>query len=120
MSVTFYVMGDDDPNDEFALIDHAEVNMSNSNAHRVALTLGIDLEEWGWAGEMDAQEFLGRVLLALALEPEDAGIPPHEVPTGGPRLIECGRREGYLQERLGHLHDLAQHAIRVGKPVQFS
>jgi len=120
MSVSFYVMGDDDPTDEYVLISHHEVNMSNSNAYRVASTLGIDLEEGGWAGEMDARDFLGRVLLALAVEPQDSGIPAHEVPTGGPRWIDCGRREGYVQERLTNLHDLAQHAIKDGKPVLWS
>lgn len=107
------------------------VNMSNSNAAQVCRTLGIDLEEWGWCGSMSAQDFLGRVLVALAIEPADAGIPAHQllpgdsagifgtVAEGGPTFIECGRREGYTQERLSQLRELADWAVAHNAEISF-
>ena len=89
-----------------------EANMSNANAAVVCGALGIDLEEWGWCGSLPAEDFLGRVLLALAIQPADEGIPVHETTVPGQvRWIECGRRPGYIQERLAQLHDLAQWAV---------
>jgi hypothetical protein len=95
------------------------INMSNTNAHRISATLGIDLEAEGWAGSLSAEDFLGRVLLALAIEPADEGIPSHEVPTGGVRWVECGRPAGYAQERLTQLHALAQWAVDHGAEIAF-
>jgi hypothetical protein len=95
------------------------INMSNSNAARVASTLGIDLDAEGWCGSMDAKDFLGRVLVALALEPADAGMPSHEVPTGGVRWVECGRPAGYAQERLAQLHALAEWAVAHDAVIAF-
>ncbi|MGP4001573.1 hypothetical protein [Streptomyces sp. 8N706] len=80
----------------------APVNMANSNAARVLDTLGY-AEPYG---DEDAQLFLDRVLLALALEPEDAGRPA--VADG--RFIDCGRSQGYVQSRLHELRELAEYA----------
>ena len=99
--------------------EELEINMSNSNAFRVCGTLGIDLEAEGWCGSLPADDFLGRVLLALAIEPVDAGVPAHELPGIGPRWIECGRPEGYAQERLGQLRELADWAIAHGAEISF-
>ncbi|MEU6647697.1 hypothetical protein [Saccharomonospora sp. NPDC046836] len=54
-------------------------------------------------GELAAEEFLGRVLTALALAPEDAGVP--DIQFGRTHL--GGRPAGYLQQVLRNLHDLA-------------
>lgn len=111
--------------------EELEVNMSNSNAATVAATLGIDLEEWGWCGSLPAEDFLGRVLLALAITPTDAGVPAHQLQPGdsagvfgtvresGPMFIDCGRREGYTQERLGQLRELADWAVAHGAEISF-
>lgn len=108
--------------------EHLEVNMSNTNAAVVCGALGIDLEEWGWCGGLPAQDFLGRVLVALAISPADEGIPAHEIPFGVPgrpawtgeaRFVDCGRAPGYLQERLGQLHELAQWAVAHGAEIDF-
>ena len=98
MSVTFYSNGID-----------SEINLSNVNAARVLETLGYDLGDL--TGEDTAGAFLGRVLVALAITPVDAGV-PSTVSGGGNGLtwIDCGRREGYLQERLVQLHELAETA----------
>lgn len=111
-----------------------EVNVSISNARTLLEALGlIDQVEDIFAdaaqgsaamgkhdsmcGEMEADQFLGRVLTALALSPEDSGTPDFEMPhrvspeTGravGATMVQCGRRAGYLQDRLAQLHSLAQ------------
>lgn len=54
-------------------------------------------------GELTADDLLGRVLTAHALAPTDDGLPA--VQDG--RHTACGRRPGYLQERLAHLEHLA-------------
>jgi hypothetical protein len=95
------------------------VNMSNANAARVCETLGIDLDEEGWCGSLPAADFLGRVLMALAVLPVDAGVPWHEVPGPGARMIECGRPEGYTQDRLGQLRELADWAVAHDAEIDF-
>ncbi|MEU8708582.1 hypothetical protein [Streptomyces sp. NPDC048565] len=98
MSVTFTAeLGDD------------SVNMSNAKAARVLAALGYS----ELCGDEGADAFLGRVLLALAIEPEDCGRPSL---TEG-RYIDCGRPEGYIQMRLLELHVLAEQAHRAGLHV---
>lgn len=100
--------------------DDLSVNMSNSNAFRVCQTLGIDLEEEGWCGSLPAEDFLGRVLLALAIEPVDAGRPATvDAEPGRATFIDCGRPEGYAQERLGQLRELADWAVANGALISF-
>ena len=51
-----------------------------------------------------------RVLLrivALALHPADEGVPWH---TASTNVIDCGRRPGYLHDRLTALREVALHA----------
>ena len=100
--------------------EELSVNMSNSNAAHVCDALGIDLAEWGWCGSLGAEDFLGRVLMALAVLPVDAGVPAHEVPGPGARVVECGRSEGYAQERLGQLRELADWAVAHQAEISFS
>lgn len=85
------------------------VNLNNVNAARVLGVLGY-LELYG---DEDAGLFLGRVLLALAVDPEDAGRP---VLREG-RYVDCGRSEGYTGARLLELHALAQYARTWGRHV---
>ncbi|MEW1639334.1 hypothetical protein AB0469_35430 [Streptomyces sp. NPDC093801] len=89
MSVTF-----------FADIESESVNMANSNAARVLEVLGFD----ELAGDADAEDFLGRVLVALALAPVDAGRPS----TAEGNFIDCGRTAGYTQRRLDELRELGR------------
>ncbi|THA53269.1 hypothetical protein E6R62_19470 [Streptomyces sp. A1136] len=98
MSVTF-----------FADSVGVEVNMANSNAARVLGVLGYE----ELAGDAEADDFLGRVLVALALVPVDAGRPA----TAEGRFVDCGRRAGYIQERLEELRALAEEARAQGLPV---
>lgn len=101
--------------------EELSVNMSSSNAAHVCASLGLDLEDLGWCGSLAAEDFLGRVLVALAVLPVDAGMPRHELPRepGTVRWIECGRPEGYAQDRLGQLRELADWAIAHGAEISF-
>lgn len=104
-----------------------ELNLANANAAYVLDTLGYTDPEQQISGCCDAVNFLGRVLTALALAPADAGRPAmsmhgddlRSTPLGleSSRNIDCGRRPGYLQDQLHHLHDLAQWAVLHGQPV---
>ncbi|WP_329583783.1 hypothetical protein [Streptomyces sp. NBC_01361] len=85
------------------------VDMSNANAARVLDVLGYS-EPYG---DEDAQLFLGRILLALALDPEDAGRPA----TTDGRFIDGGRRPGYSGVRLMELRGLAEYAQARGLRV---
>ncbi|MFI8769585.1 hypothetical protein ACIGN6_32400 [Streptomyces sp. NPDC053792] len=98
MSVTFFV----DSTGE-------GVNMANSNAARVLGVLGYG----ELAGEAEADDFLGRVLVGLALTPVDAGRPA----AAEGNFIDCGRRAGYIQERLEELRGLAEEARARRLPV---
>ena len=96
------------------------VNMSNANAVRVCASLGLDLEEWGWCGSLPAQDFLGRILLALAIEPVDAGVPSTvDAAPGRATFVDCGRAPGYTQERLGQLRELADWAVANNAEISF-
>lgn len=85
-------------------------------------------------GEVPAQDFLGRVLVAQCLSPVDEGCegriltsaevaadPVLSLLTGTRTTVEVGhRREGYLQERLEELRELAETALREGFDVGWS
>ncbi|MBM0201816.1 hypothetical protein JNW90_00935 [Micromonospora sp. STR1s_5] len=87
------------------------VTVANANATTLLAALGYAVnedDEWqDLSGAAAADEFLGRVLVALAVAPADAGVPEHTALTN-PRWIECGRRPGYLQDRLEQLRVLAE------------
>jgi hypothetical protein len=81
-------------------------------------TLGIP--EGSWCGALSATDFLGRVLVAQGLHPGDPGRPV-EVTRGarGATVIDCGRREGYVQIKLGALSEVACYAKAAGLDVQW-
>jgi hypothetical protein len=86
-----------------------DVNVSNHNAAEILDVLGIrvgDRFEDRCAGSMSGEDFLGRVLVALAVAPVDAGVPAVRVGN----FVECGRPEGYAQVQLGALRTVAQYA----------
>ncbi|MEW2085751.1 hypothetical protein [Streptomyces sp. NPDC005283] len=60
--------------------------------------------------------FLGRVLLALALDPAGAGR--SAVADG--RFVDCGRARGYAQSRLSELRELAEYARARGLRVTWA
>lgn len=112
--------------------DDLAVNMANGNAAQVCAALGIDLAAEGWCGSLPAADFLGRVLLALAISPADEGMPSHDlqpgddagpllgiVGEGGPRIIQGARHPGYLQDRLTQLRELADWAVAHDAEISF-
>lgn len=86
--------------------DAPSINMSNDNAVGVLALLGIDTSD-ELAGDLSADDFLGRVLLAQAVKPADPGVPATVVSDGGMMALACGRRPGYQDERLAQLREIA-------------
>lgn len=96
------------------LFDPFDVQMSNQNAREVLNTIGITELD----GSMDATDFLGRVLIALAREPMDpALVPSVENVSGGAKVIFCGRPEGYIINKLMGLKNLAEAAREINEEV---
>jgi hypothetical protein len=91
-----------------------QVNMSNLNAREVLPLLGLDAEDE--CGSKDGQDMLGRVLMAQAAGVPDAGRPA--VQTGN--MIDCGRAEGYFDDRLVELEAIALFAVKHQLPVTWS
>lgn len=97
-----------------------DVNLANGNARLVLTILGLDSEDL--CGATTAEDFLGRVLLAMAEDRDDTGVRPavvsgREVGTSGPTMVDCGIRPGYFADRFGALHALATEALRLGREV---
>ena len=66
-------------------------------------------EDTPLGGELPAEQMLGRVELALALAPADAGVPGRNLNAAG-TVVDFGRPAGYLQDRLSVLRELALFA----------
>jgi hypothetical protein len=91
-----------------ATVGGPTVNMANGNAAQVIDLLGLTYD--GDFGELAAEDFLGRVLLAQALSDvtfDDVNGRP-AVREGN--WIDCGRRPDYLVERLAELQKIATWA----------
>ena len=115
--------------------DLPEVNIANGNAMDVLDVLGIDYryeptadeaeyDMLGLAGvelcgAMDAQDFLGRVLMGLAVSPESAEVPAHAA-VGAPNIIRGYREAGYVQRILAGLHEVAQAAAAHNRQVTWA
>lgn len=94
------------------------INVSSMNARALLDVLGITREECpDLVGGEDPEAFLGRVLMAQAVAPADAGIPATEAAGPGARFIDCGRDEGYIDERLAQLRSLANFCVAEGRDV---
>lgn len=89
------------------------LNMANGNAYRVMDLLGLPVES---VGECAGEEFLARVLLALALG--EAAVDA----AGRPNVVDgmwtdVGTAADYMAGRLIELHALAEAACRHREPV---
>ena len=85
------------------------VNVSNFNASAILDVLGIQVGEdfdYRCAGSMDAEDFLGRVLLADAVQPVSAELPSYREGN----LIRGAREEGYVNSRVNELREVAEYA----------
>lgn len=98
-----------------------KVNVSGSKAIYLLGLLGIEVDEDDHpSGSMPAQDFLGRVLVAQAINPADAGRPATESSAGaGTVLVDCGRSEGYAEHRLAQLREVAEFCISRGRDIQW-
>lgn len=85
-----------------------ELNMANGNAAAVFDLLGLEFD--GDVGEAPAEDFLGRVVLAQALldvtTDDENGRPGY----ADGNWTTCGRRPGYLADRLTQLDQIATWA----------
>ncbi|KQP62922.1 hypothetical protein [Nocardioides sp. Leaf285] len=105
-------------------VEIPEINVSSLNAgHLIDDVLGIERDfthcSAGLVGAMSAEQFLGRVLMAMAIQPSDAGVPAHAVGGPGATWINCGREPGYDQRVLSHLHEVATWAAANGRDVHW-
>lgn len=94
------------------------INVTSVNARALLDVLGITREECpDLVGGEAPEAFLGRVLMAQAVNPADAGVAASEVPGPGARSIDLGRDEGYIDERLAQLRSLAEFCVAEGREV---
>jgi hypothetical protein len=109
------------------------VNVSNTNAYAILEWLGLNPDPWGQANNCDPTDFAARCRRRLWPEAfnEDQGVQPTadgrpidtssdesmEKSVEGARVIDCGRRPGYLKDRTAQLLVLADEAIRLGSKV---
>jgi len=104
--------------------DELDVNLANTNAAMILSALGLyeDSDEGGLVGTVDADVFLGAIMLAMASDRDDTGVAPANLYEGQPgaTMIDCGLRPGYYAETFGNLHTLATEAVRLGRSVTFS
>lgn len=100
------------------VVDSTEnVNVSNFNAREILSSLDIVSEEDDeLVGTIDADDFMGRVLLAAGLSVGDPGMPA----TTQGAMVYCGRSEGYLDDRYAELLKLATAAKKQGSKVAWS
>lgn len=85
-----------------------QVNVSGGKAVYLLGLLGIEVDEGEHpSGAMSAHDFLGRVLVAQAINPADAGRPATE---SGMLVVNCGRSKGYDDRRLAQLREVGSSA----------
>lgn len=95
-------------------IEAPEINVANGNARIILDALGFP--DGDLCGAATGQDFLGRVLMARAIAPADEGMLAHAVVPGS-RMTDCGRRPGYLQDKLDRLQQVAEWAINCDRDV---
>jgi hypothetical protein len=114
--------------DDFKLIDpvtsEPEVNVSNATAVELLDNLGIlvgeDFSE-RCLGSISATDLKGRVLMALALLPEDEGMPAHQAGNTmfGLQVWTAPRPAGHTQNVLHRLLEVAEFALAQGREVDW-
>lgn len=106
---------------------------ATGNTDHVLATLGLPgTDDHGDAyGDEPAEVFLGRVLMAIAVAPADAGVPATvrhvDDGFGGAPLLtadgrwhDLGRRPGYTDRKLAELRALAQWCAAHGHQVAWA
>lgn len=116
MSVSFYGY-----NSKTQAFSEDEVNLSNSNASDLLDLLGIQVgEEFEdrCAGRITADDLLGRVLVAQALNPADEGLPSYKLDGSEGESVSvwsAGRSAGYFDQRLAQVRELAEGIKALGE-----
>lgn len=97
----------------YAIPEELSVNMANSNARDVLDVLGLGVgqpfSEW-CSGDIEADDLIGRCLVALALDDSPAKQGRRETGENGATLIEAMRPAGYTLEKCRALLRLAEAA----------
>lgn len=94
-----------------------QINMANGNAAMVLEALGYEYDN---CGAVDSADLVRRCIKFLNTAEIDRGETPSESQEPGKcRVINCGRREGYLQEKITLIRDLALEASRKGVQITF-
>lgn len=99
------------------------VNLSNDNADEMLNNLGILVDtafSERCAGSLSAEDFKGRVLMALALLPTDEGMPAYRISeegAEGAQMWQGARPAGYSQDKLNNLLEVAEYALAQGREV---
>lgn len=96
------------------------LNVNNRNAIDVLRALGLEANYDDLSGQIDATDLLGRLLVALAVQPVDQGIDTRASSTSGATIIECGRPDGYLHSRFEELTVIARRAAAIGRTVTWA
>jgi hypothetical protein len=91
--------------------DEPWVNVSNTNASLLLERLGI---EFDYSGQIDAEDLLGRALVANVGRDDSGMASTTDRGAGGATIIDCGLRPGYFDERMAQLVEVAEYAKTVG------
>lgn len=100
-----------------------ELNVHNQGAGALLRLLHLTGYDNELSGEIDAAALIARIRAVGRVRPVDPGTPTVE--GGGPgtgqcHWVEVGRRPGYLNDRLGDLLQVAEHAQTLGRTVSWS
>lgn len=106
-------------------VNSDEINVSNSNSVSILEVLGLMTQDDEFCdvccGSMNAEDFLGRVLMALAVAPESAErVSEQTMFASGGMYVQCGRPAGYVQSKLLRLKEVAEFAIQHDREVIWS
>lgn len=101
------------------------INMSNINSVAVLEALGIKsaADEFSevCCGALQAEDFKGRVLMALAVAPTSAErLTEVRTAESGATMVHCGIEEGYVQHRLEALLEVADFALAQDREVTWN
>lgn len=92
------------------------VNVSEHNAALILERLGV---EFDYCGMIDPADLLGRAMVGN-IGRDDSGVASTEDRgERGARMIDCGLRAGYYEDRFGRLAELASAAVRLGLVVSW-